>query len=169
MTTDKIPDSVIVKDFYADQCTYKIWIDGAKASHSLSAPSSDPAQIMGFGSYLETYSGRTFIAYFAGHRASADRAPEYERELWLVANERVFNLRSHATHIVLRNRLSRRIFMLYESGEIQLHLEYNYSFFRWLSQSLFGDPFTAPRDILESVIEIFSNNAAIAAKRSDKN
>ncbi|HEY0683900.1 MAG TPA: hypothetical protein VGD45_16330 [Steroidobacter sp.] len=115
---------------------------------------SDEAQVLGFGCWMQTSIGKTFVAYFAGSRASAETAPDYARQLWLVIDSSIFDLSSGPVSIDLKQSVTERSFTVRQENRTIAALRYKYPFHRGLTNKLLGDPFLAEPDLLGLVIEL---------------
>jgi hypothetical protein len=144
---------VVVKDLDGRDKAYTLSITRDAVSVSVREDGAQLEEILGFASWLTTQSGPLFVAYFAGTRASAETAPAYEKDLWLVIGRELFDLSSPALSVKLRQGIWYRTLRVQTAHQTLASVRYRYSACIHV-RHLLSDPFTVPRDAPEAAVEL---------------
>lgn len=148
------PSEVVVRDFTDSSRAYEIKLDGGNARSRIIDGSLSEARVLGFGCWQQTSIGETFLAYFAGSRASAESAPDYDQQLWLVVNSSIFDLSGGKIFLDLKQSLRGRTFSVRQNDRTIISFAFKHSLFHGLANRLFGDPFLAERDVIDAAVAL---------------
>jgi hypothetical protein len=148
------PLKAVVRDFSHRAQAHHIEIEGASAKVCLASATVSDSDVLGYGCWLKTSLGEIFMAYFAGSRLSAQSAPEYDRQLWMVLGATVFDLSTTEISLDLHQSLCERTFTVCQHGRVVSTFSYEYPMIRGLANKLLGDPFLAEPDLPEVVVDL---------------
>jgi hypothetical protein len=153
------PSLVIVRDLDLPGSAYAVRLAGNVADVQLREDGARLEEILGFGSWLNAAGGPVFVAYFSGIRRSAETAPAYDEDLWLVIGRELFDLNSPDMSLQLERGFSYRTLRVQAAGRTIASLDYHYSLLLDVPR-LWSDPFHIERDVPELAAELSRSNKA---------
>lgn len=149
-----LPQVVVVKDMDRRDRAYTLHIARGAVSVTVLQNGARSEEILGFAADLRTQSGSpVFVAYFSGTRASAETAPAYEQDLWLVIERDLFDLSSPTLSLKLDQGAWYRTLRVKSAGQTLASVRYKYPAYLRV-RYLLSDPFTTPRDVPEVAVEL---------------
>jgi len=147
------PPIVVVADIHGRDAGYTLRITRNAVDVVLREENARLEEILGAGSQLQTPAGEVFVAYFSGIRTSAETAPDYKQDLWLVIGRELFDLSSPAVSLKLNQGIWYRTLRVQSAGQTIAHVRYKFPIYVHLLR-LLRDPFLVDLDAPEVAVEL---------------